>query len=128
MHIAPPGYEEWESAFLNYVEIALNYRPQGLAHINITGWLAPEIGVALPGVIDAYIDDLEYFEGEDVALGEFLFPPAGTGVAFPDVRLPVTWNMDWGSGAWGRRGSMRGTPHTSRSPAALVSTSVHYAG
>lgn len=97
MYISPPGYEE--SAYLNNVVLALNYYPQGLSHINIKGWLAPEIGVALPGVIDAYIDDLEYFEGEDVAIGEFLFPPAGTGVAFPDVRLPVTWNMDWE--AWG---------------------------
>lgn len=79
--------------------LKLSIKPSGLGPVDIDGYIQPEVFVTAPGLIDAYVDGIEFFALEDPNVNATHdWPSAGTGVAVPGFRIPVCY--DEGSGYW----------------------------
>lgn len=101
---ARPLFGPWESQEGIGVNaprvVEFNWRPTDNTPLSIEFHVRPEVGIAAPGIIDAYVDGLEFFPREvaEATPTKFDVPPAGTGRAYPEMVIPVTY--DDGNDTW----------------------------
>lgn len=106
-----PGVGPWGDYQEVSIGLNLSIKPSGLGPVDVDGYVQPEVYVTEPGLIDAYVDGIEFFALEDPAsTATHDWPAAGTGVAVPGFRFPVCY--DDNSGYWyiGQSGSMFENP------------------
>jgi len=81
-----------------------NWQPTNNAPVTIDCVVTPEVEVFEPGVIDAYVDELEWFAMEDTSglSNPFDMPPAGTGQMLSNLAIPVCYvDGEWTLNTWG---------------------------
>ena len=93
------------------LSLYLSIKPTGLGPVDVDGYIQPEVFVTEPGLIDAYINDIEYFAMEDPpSNATYEWPAQGTGVAVPGLRFPVCYNESEGVWYIGQRGPVFENP------------------
>jgi hypothetical protein len=78
--------------------VALDATPNGMGSVGFDGFYRREVLVQEPAVLDAYLDDIEFFALEDPAGQGFEMPPVGTGTPYAGA-LPVCHNSIVGGSA-----------------------------
>lgn len=92
-HGIGPWEDEAPTMDLNYAALTLSINPTGQGAVTVGGTLFPEVGVGDPGLIDAYVGDMEFFEIDPDTVAFNDLPPQGTGVAV-SARFPVAYHMN----------------------------------